>query len=187
MDCATGSGEESEEEDADAVDDDSGSEETGSELRDDQTDTSSAEVPTVRPWRAVTLRSSLELERRPPVERVRRGRRAQAAPGAEAGDRGPAAGRDTAEQEAKQEEEERLVLESNPLEWTVTDVVRFIKLTDCAPLAKIFQEQDIDGQALLLLTLPTVQECMELKLGPAIKLCHQIERVKVAFYAQYAN
>ena len=28
---------------------------------------------------------------------------------------------------------------------------------------------------------------MELKLGPAIKLCHQIERVKVAFYAQYAN
>uniref|UniRef100_A0AAY4DZF6 SLED domain-containing protein n=1 Tax=Denticeps clupeoides TaxID=299321 RepID=A0AAY4DZF6_9TELE len=47
--------------------------------------------------------------------------------------------------------------------------------------------QDIDGQALLLLTLPTVQECMDLKLGPAIKLCHQIERVKVAFYAQYAN
>ncbi|KAM6436227.1 scm-like with four MBT domains protein 2 isoform 2-T2 [Liasis olivaceus] len=48
-------------------------------------------------------------------------------------------------------------------------------------------KQDIDGQALLLLTLPTVQECMELKLGPAIKLCHQIERVKLAFYAQYAN
>lgn len=47
--------------------------------------------------------------------------------------------------------------------------------------------QDIDGQALLLLTLPTVQECMDLKLGPAIKLCHQIERVKVAFYRQFAN
>lgn len=44
-------------------------------------------------------------------------------------------------QDIKQEEEERLILESNPLEWTVTDVVRFIKLTDCAPLAKIFQEQ----------------------------------------------
>lgn len=44
-------------------------------------------------------------------------------------------------QETKQEDGERLVLESNPLEWTVTDVVRFIKLTDCAPLAKIFQEQ----------------------------------------------
>lgn len=189
VDFAAGSGEESEEEeDADAVDDDTGSEETGSELRDDQTDTSSAEVPSARPRRAVTLRSSSEPERRLPVERTRRARRVPAASCAEGGDKGPAAGqdRDTA-QETKQEEEERLILESNPLEWTVTDVVRFIKLTDCAPLAKIFQEQDIDGQALLLLTLPTVQECMELKLGPAIKLCHQIERVKVAFYAQYAN
>ncbi|XP_027986736.2 scm-like with four MBT domains protein 2 isoform X1 [Eptesicus fuscus] len=190
VDFAAGSGEESEEEDADAdaVDDDTGSEETGSEMRDDQTDTSSAEVPSARPRRAVTLRSSSEPERRLPVERTRRGRRVQAPSCAEGGDKGPAAGqdKDTA-QETKQEEEERLILESNPLEWTVTDVVRFIKLTDCAPLAKIFQEQDIDGQALLLLTLPTVQECMELKLGPAIKLCHQIERVKVAFYAQYAN
>uniref|UniRef100_G3SVU6 Scm like with four mbt domains 2 n=1 Tax=Loxodonta africana TaxID=9785 RepID=G3SVU6_LOXAF len=181
VDFTTLSGEESEEEDPDVVEDDTGSEETGSELRDDQTDTSSVEVPSTRPRRAVTLRSSSEPERRPPVERTRRGRKAQTA---------SCAGEDKctpAKQETKQEEEERLVLESNPLEWTVTDVVRFIKLTDCAPLAKIFQEQDIDGQALLLLTLPTVQECMELKLGPAIKLCHQIERVKVAFYAQYAN
>uniref|UniRef100_A0A8C2SZT3 Scm like with four mbt domains 1 n=1 Tax=Coturnix japonica TaxID=93934 RepID=A0A8C2SZT3_COTJA len=47
--------------------------------------------------------------------------------------------------------------------------------------------KEIDGQALLLLTLPTVQECMDLKLGPAIKLCHHIERVKLAFYQQFAN
>lgn len=186
VDLAAGSGEESEEEDADAMDDDSGSEETGSEIRDDQTDTSSAEVPSTRPRRAVTLWSSMEAERRAPVERSRRARRAPAAPQAEGAPRSPATSQEAAE-DVKQEEEERLVLESNPLEWSVTDVVRFIKLTDCAPLAKIFQEQDIDGQALLLLTLPTVQECMELKLGPAIKLCHQIERVKVAFYAQYAN
>ncbi|XP_025709230.1 scm-like with four MBT domains protein 2 isoform X2 [Callorhinus ursinus] len=184
VDLAAGSGEDSE--DADAMDEGTESEETSSELRDDHTDTSSAEVPSARPRRAVTLRSSSEPERRPPVERPRRGRRAQAASCAEGAEQGAATGQDAAG-DPKQEEEERLVLESNPLEWTVTDVVRFIKLTDCAPLAKIFQEQDIDGQALLLLTLPTVQECMELKLGPAIKLCHQIERVKVAFYAQYAN
>ncbi|KAG8005509.1 Scm-like with four MBT domains protein 2 [Nibea albiflora] len=85
------------------------------------------------------------------------------------------------------EEEGQLVLDRNPLEWSVDEVVQFINSTDCASLANIFQEQDIDGQALLLLTLPTVQECMDLKLGPAIKLCHQIERVKVAFYKQYAN
>lgn len=86
-----------------------------------------------------------------------------------------------------EEEEGQLVLDRNPLEWSVDEVVRFISSTDCASLANIFKEQDIDGQALLLLTLPTVQECMDLKLGPAIKLCHQIERVKVAFYRQYAN
>ncbi|KAA0721138.1 Scm-like with four MBT domains protein 2 [Triplophysa tibetana] len=91
------------------------------------------------------------------------------------------------ETECVKDNDDRLVLERNPLEWSVSDVVDFIASTDCASLAKIFQEQDIDGQALLLLTLPTVQECMDLKLGPAIKLCHQIERVKVAFYSQYAN
>lgn len=72
VDLAAGSGEESEEEDADAMDDDSGSEETGSEIRDDQTDTSSAEVPSTRPRRAVTLRSNVEAERRAPVERTDR-------------------------------------------------------------------------------------------------------------------
>ncbi|XP_071502253.1 uncharacterized protein [Diadema antillarum] len=85
------------------------------------------------------------------------------------------------------ESENTLHLDSNPLHWSVDKVVKFIKKTDCAPLAKIFKEQEIDGQALLLLTLPTVQECMELKLGPAIKLCHHIERVKIAFYEQYAS
>ncbi|XP_051497300.1 scm-like with four MBT domains protein 2 [Apus apus] len=177
---AAGSAEESEDEEPDAMEDETGSEETSSELRDDQTDTSSAEVPSTRPRRAVTLRSSTELDRPAPTERTRRSRRPQ--PHSYSEEKGT-----QAKEEIKQEEEEKLILDSNPLEWTVTDVVRFIKLTDCAPLAKIFQEQDIDGQALLLLTLPTVQECMELKLGPAIKLCHQIERVKVAFYAQYAN
>ncbi|CAN0091388.1 unnamed protein product [Bubo scandiacus] len=178
---AAGSAEESEDDEPDAMEDETGSEETSSELRDDQTDTSSAEVPSARPRRAVTLRSSTESDRPPPTERARRSRRPQPH------SYGEAEKCTQVKEEIKQEEEEKLILDSNPLEWTVTDVVRFIKLTDCAPLAKIFQEQDIDGQALLLLTLPTVQECMELKLGPAIKLCHQIERVKVAFYAQYAN
>ncbi|XP_019360746.1 PREDICTED: scm-like with four MBT domains protein 1 isoform X1 [Gavialis gangeticus] len=89
--------------------------------------------------------------------------------------------------EIKIEVAENLQLDSNPLEWSVADVVRFLKSTDCAPLARIFLDQEIDGQALLLLTLPTVQECMDLKLGPAIKLCHHIERVKFAFYQQFAN
>uniref|UniRef100_A0A673ZJ67 Scm like with four mbt domains 2 n=1 Tax=Salmo trutta TaxID=8032 RepID=A0A673ZJ67_SALTR len=151
----------------------SGSEEgTSSEPREDHTDTSSVEVANSRPRRAVTLRRS---KYHPPKRQEMQVRE-------------NATRRDTHRPTImKIEAECQLVLERNPLEWSVEDVVNFITSTDCAALAKIFQEQDIDGQALLLLTLPTVQECMELKLGPAIKLCHQIERVKVAFYAQYAN
>ncbi|XP_061195549.1 scm-like with four MBT domains protein 1 [Saccostrea echinata] len=82
---------------------------------------------------------------------------------------------------------DRLHLTTNPLKWSVNEVVKFLKTTDCANLARICKEQDIDGQALLLLTLPAVQEYMDLKLGPAVKFCHQIERVKLAFFTQYAK
>lgn len=57
------------------MEDETGSEETSSELRDDQTDTSSAEVPSARPRRAMTLRSSTESDRPPPIERARRSRK----------------------------------------------------------------------------------------------------------------
>lgn len=40
-----------------------------------------------------------------------------------------------------EEEEDQLVLDRNPLEWSVEEVVQFINSTDCASLANIFQEQ----------------------------------------------
>ncbi|XP_075929521.1 scm-like with four MBT domains protein 2 isoform X2 [Petromyzon marinus] len=83
--------------------------------------------------------------------------------------------------------QQEFALESNPLGWSVADVVRYIKNTDCSPMARLFLEQEIDGQALLLLTLATVQECMDIKLGPAVKLCHHVERLKAAFYRQFAR
>lgn len=43
----------------------------------------------------------------------------------------------------KMEVAERLHLDSNPLKWSVADVVRFIRSTDCAPLARIFLDQVI--------------------------------------------
>ncbi|KAM7367338.1 hypothetical protein PAMP_015247 [Pampus punctatissimus] len=166
----------------------SGSEGTSSEPRDDHTDASSVEVSSSRPRRAATLRravsagnaaGSLEAP-----ESRRRSTRSLSAYNQNNSKYQPPKGQDM---QVEEEEEGQLVLDRNPLEWSVDEVVQFINSTDCASLANIFQEQDIDGQALLLLTLPTVQECMDLKLGPAIKLCHQIERVKVAFYRQYAN
>lgn len=43
--------------------------------------------------------------------------------------------------EIRIEVDERLHLDSNPLKWSVADVVRFIRSTDCAPLARIFLDQ----------------------------------------------
>jgi polycomb protein SCMH1 len=38
--------------------------------------------------------------------------------------------------------------------------------------------QEIDGRALLLLTSETMMKYMGLKLGPALKLCNIIEKLK---------
>ncbi|XP_059151098.1 scm-like with four MBT domains protein 1 [Physella acuta] len=82
-----------------------------------------------------------------------------------------------------------LKLDKNPLEWTVSEVGDFLQTTDCADreLVARLKTEEIDGQALLLLTLPNVQEYMGIKLGPAIKLCHLIERIKIAFYESFAK
>ncbi|KAM9705788.1 scm-like with four MBT domains protein 2 isoform 2-T3 [Menidia menidia] len=169
----------------------SGSEGTSSEPRDEHTDASSVEVTaSSRPRRLVALRraggaGNAAGGQEAPEGRRRSTRSLSAYSQNNNNKYQPAGGQDLKVEE--EEEEGQLVLDRNPLEWSVDEVVQFINSTDCASLANIFREQDIDGQALLLLTLPTVQECMDLKLGPAIKLCHQIERVKVAFYKQYAN
>ncbi|KAM4712430.1 scm-like with four MBT domains protein 2 isoform 2-T7 [Anableps anableps] len=166
----------------------SSSEGTSSEPR--ETDASSVEVTSSsgggshRPRRAVTLRRTFSAGPFTAVHETLEGRR-RSTRSLSAYNQNKY--QQEKEQHVKVEGDGQLVLDRNPLEWSVDEVVQFINSTDCASLANIFREQDIDGQALLLLTLPTVQECMDLKLGPAIKLCHQIERVKVAFYKQFAN
>ncbi|EPY76912.1 hypothetical protein CB1_001347004 [Camelus ferus] len=70
----------------------------------------------------------------------------------------------TSEQQDELQEESEI----NPLKWSVADVVRFIRSTDCAPLARIFLDQgligviqrrkcDYDGAELL-----TAEKCAEL-------------------------
>ncbi|GAB1295071.1 Sex comb on midleg-like protein 4 [Apodemus speciosus] len=53
----------------------------------------------------------------------------------------------------------------NPSTWTVEDVVR---------------KHEIDGNALLLLRSDMIMKYLGLKLGPALKLCHHIDKLKQA-------
>lgn len=49
-----------------------------------------------------------------------------------------------------------------------------------ADVAEEFRSQEIDGQALLLLTEDHLVSTMNLKLGPALKLCAHINSLKDA-------
>ncbi|XP_018102376.1 sex comb on midleg-like protein 2 isoform X3 [Xenopus laevis] len=72
-------------------------------------------------------------------------------------------------------------LSKDPATWSVDDVMRFVKEADpqaLAPHAELFRRHEIDGTALLLLRSDMIMKYMGLKLGPALKLCYHIERLK---------
>ncbi|XP_036067300.1 sex comb on midleg-like protein 2 isoform X2 [Oryzias melastigma] len=69
----------------------------------------------------------------------------------------------------------------NPSSWTIEEVMQFVKHADptaLAPHAELFRKHEIDGKALMLLRSDMIMKYMGLKLGPALKLCHHIERLK---------
>ncbi|XP_057574299.1 sex comb on midleg-like protein 2 [Hippopotamus amphibius kiboko] len=69
----------------------------------------------------------------------------------------------------------------DPSTWSVDEVIQFVKHKDpqiSGPLADLFRQHEIDGKALLLLKSDVVMKYMGLKLGPALKLCYHIEKLK---------
>ncbi|XP_071011123.1 sex comb on midleg-like protein 2 isoform X5 [Oncorhynchus clarkii lewisi] len=69
----------------------------------------------------------------------------------------------------------------NPSTWSIDEVMQFVSDADSsalAPHAELFRKHEIDGKALMLLRSDMVMKYMGLKLGPALKLCHHIERLK---------
>uniref|UniRef100_A0A8C3RKT2 Scm polycomb group protein like 2 n=1 Tax=Chelydra serpentina TaxID=8475 RepID=A0A8C3RKT2_CHESE len=73
----------------------------------------------------------------------------------------------------------------DPSTWSIDEVMRFVKEADpqaLAPHAELFRRHEIDGKALLLLRSDMIMKYMGLKLGPALKLCYHIERLKQGKY-----
>nr|XP_048296627.1 sex comb on midleg-like protein 2 isoform X4 [Myodes glareolus] len=73
----------------------------------------------------------------------------------------------------------------DPSTWSVDEVIQFMKHTDphiSGPLADLFRQHEIDGKALLLLKSELMMKYMGLKLGPALKLCYYIEKLKEIKY-----
>ncbi|XP_026230960.1 polyhomeotic-like protein 3 [Anabas testudineus] len=68
-----------------------------------------------------------------------------------------------------------------PSQWNVEQVFSYISsLPGGQDVAEEFRSQEIDGQALLLLTEDHLVSTMNLKLGPALKLCAHIKSLKDA-------
>ncbi|XP_054606940.2 polyhomeotic-like protein 3 isoform X2 [Nothobranchius furzeri] len=66
-----------------------------------------------------------------------------------------------------------------PSQWSVEEVASFIHtLPGCSDVAEAFRLQEIDGQALLLLTEDHLMTSMNIKLGPALKICAHINALK---------
>ncbi|XP_028836797.1 sex comb on midleg-like protein 2 isoform X2 [Denticeps clupeoides] len=69
----------------------------------------------------------------------------------------------------------------NPSTWTIEEVMQFVRDADpqaLGPHAELFRKHEIDGKALMLLRSDMIMKYMGLKLGPALKLCHHIEKLK---------
>ena len=60
--------------------------------------------------------------------------------------------------------------------WSTAEVVQYFYSSDCAEYAGFFQEQEIDGKALLLLNRDTLLHFM--KVGPALKVLQLIDELR---------
>uniref|UniRef100_A0A3Q0R4X2 Polyhomeotic homolog 1 n=1 Tax=Amphilophus citrinellus TaxID=61819 RepID=A0A3Q0R4X2_AMPCI len=70
-------------------------------------------------------------------------------------------------------------LPASPSQWSVEEVSQFISsLQGCEELASQFLSQEIDGQALLLLKEEHLMSTMNIKLGPALKICAHINSLR---------
>uniref|UniRef100_UPI0037E7B733 polyhomeotic-like protein 1 n=1 Tax=Semicossyphus pulcher TaxID=241346 RepID=UPI0037E7B733 len=68
---------------------------------------------------------------------------------------------------------------ASPAHWSVEEVSQFISsLQGCEDLAPQFLSQEIDGQALMLLKEEHLMSTMNIKLGPALKICAHINNLR---------
>ncbi|XP_011698405.1 PREDICTED: lethal(3)malignant brain tumor-like protein 3 isoform X3 [Wasmannia auropunctata] len=64
---------------------------------------------------------------------------------------------------------------TNPRRWSNEEVIKFIQsMPNCAEAGNVFRQNNIDGEAFLMLTQEDLMSVLRLRLGPAIKLYNSI-------------
>ncbi|KAB7503828.1 Polycomb protein Scm [Armadillidium nasatum] len=74
----------------------------------------------------------------------------------------------------------KIKMKRNPRDWTVEEVINFISASDpkLACHANAFRHHEIDGRAFLLVTYDVLTKHMNIKLGPALKICNLVSNIK---------
>ncbi|XP_041974771.1 scm-like with four MBT domains protein 2 [Aricia agestis] len=73
----------------------------------------------------------------------------------------------------------KINLAPNPLDWTVDDVYNYLKNTeDCKLIAEKMKQEEIDGQALIMLDLPIIRNFLHMKKEFAMQLCKHITKIR---------
>ncbi|RXG51948.1 Scm-like with four MBT domains protein 1 [Armadillidium vulgare] len=73
----------------------------------------------------------------------------------------------------------KIKMKRNPRDWTVEEVINFISSSDpkLACHANAFRHHEIDGRAFLLVTYEILTKHMNIKLGPALKICNLVSNI----------
>lgn len=70
-------------------------------------------------------------------------------------------------------------LARNPLDWSVDDVYEYLSNTDdCKLIAEKMKQEEIDGQAFIMLDLPIITHFLHMKKEYAMQLCKHITMVR---------
>ncbi|XP_034837388.1 scm-like with four MBT domains protein 1 [Maniola hyperantus] len=73
----------------------------------------------------------------------------------------------------------KVKLGRNPLDWTVEDVYNYLNSTeDCKLIADKMKQEEIDGEAFIMLDLPTITDFLHMKKEYAMQLCKHITMIR---------
>jgi hypothetical protein len=72
------------------------------------------------------------------------------------------------------------ILPQDPTLWSIDNVINYMSDLDSSlrPHVEMFRSHEIDGNALLLLTSEMMMKYMDMKLGPALKICNIVNKIQ---------
>nr|XP_046215339.1 polyhomeotic-like protein 3 isoform X2 [Oncorhynchus gorbuscha] len=126
-----------------------------------------------------TLRGEEEAEDEPPVPMITRLRRQEERERVQEREREQGRQRKDSFMSSGEQTTGGQECSDNPTQWSVGQVCSYINsLPGGRDISEEFRSHEIDGQALLLLTEDHLMTAMNIKLGPALKLCAHINSLK---------